>query len=290
MAFKSRMSRRMLTAGAVAAADGRFVFICAASYQLRRALKISPPSGKFIGKRRSLCYDLPIPEHLKGRSMSEVSHKVAEILLGTESIQVYKDKPFVFVSGRISPVYIDCRKLLSFPAEREYIVVELAKKVETDIGCEQIDVVAGGETAGIPFASFVAHLIKKPMIYIRKQPKGYGGTKQIEGILEPGKRVLLVEDLITDGLSKLRFNIGIRGAGAKMTHCLCVFDYASDRLNQHEGKINLAKNDITLHVLANWDDVLDAGLGKKYFSAEQNAQIVDFLQDPENWGRKMGFV
>jgi orotate phosphoribosyltransferase len=133
-------------------------------------------------------------------------------------------------------------------------------------------------------------LLRKPMIYIRKQPKGYGGTKQIEGILEPGKRVMLVEDLITDGLSKLRFNIGIRGAGAKMTHCLCVFDYASDRLNQHEGKINLAKNDIQLHVLANWDDVLDTGRAKNYFTAEQNQQIIDFLQDSENWGRKMGFV
>ena len=160
--------------------------------------------------------------------MSEVSQRVAEMLLATESIAVYKDNPFVFVSGRISPVYIDCRKLLSFPAEREYIVTALAKKAETDIGLDNIDVVAGGETAGIPYASFVSHLIKKPMIYIRKQPKGYGGTKQIEGNLDAGKRVLLVEDLITDGLSKLRFKIGIRGAGAKMTHCLCVFDYASD--------------------------------------------------------------
>jgi len=151
-------------------------------------------------------------------------------------------------------------------------------------------VVAGGETAGIPYASFVSHLIKKPMIYIRKQPKGYGGTKQIEGTLEAGKRVLLVEDLITDGLSKLRFNIGIRGAGAKMTHCLCVFDYASDRLKQHEGKDALAKNDIELHVLANWDDVLDTGTSKKYFTEEQNQQLIDFLKDPENWGRKMGFV
>ncbi len=212
------------------------------------------------------------------------------MLLLTQSIQVYKDKPFVFVSGRISPVYIDCRKLLSFPTEREYIVTALAKMVETDIGVDKIDVVAGGETAGIPYASFVAHLVKKPMIYIRKQPKGYGGTKQIEGILYPRKRVLLVEDLITDGLSKLRFNIGIRGAGAKMTHCLCVFDYASDRLNQHEGKENLAKNDIALHVLSNWDDVLDTGLGKSYFSEESSNQIVDFLNDPENWGRKMGFV
>ena len=222
--------------------------------------------------------------------MSEMSKTVAEMLLRTESIAVYKDKPFVFVSGRISPVYIDCRKLLSFWVEREYIVTQLAKKAETDIGLDNIDVVAGGETAGIPYASFVSHIIKKPMIYIRKQPKGYGGTKQIEGILQPDQRVLLVEDLITDGLSKLRFNIGIRGAGAKMTHCLCVFDYASDRLNQHEGRDNLAKNDIVLHVLANWDDVLDTGLSKSYFSENASKQIVDFLNDPENWGRKMGFV
>ena len=222
--------------------------------------------------------------------MSEVSKKVAEMLLSTESIAVYKDKPFVFVSGRISPVYIDCRKLLSFAAEREYIVTELAKVAETDIGLNNIDVVAGGETAGIPYASFVSHIIKKPMIYIRKQPKGYGGTKQIEGILKAGQRVLMVEDLITDGLSKMRFNIGIRGAGAKMTHCLCVFDYASDRLNLHEGKINLAKNDIDLHVLANWDDVLDTGLSKSYFTEDSSRQILEFLKDPENWGRKMGFV
>jgi orotate phosphoribosyltransferase len=129
-----------------------------------------------------------------------------------------------------------------------------------------------------------------PLSLIRKQPKGYGGTKQIEGILEPGKRVLLVEDLITDGLSKLRFNIGIRAAGAKMTHCLCVFDYASERLHQHEGRDNLAKNDIGLQVLANWDNVLDTGLSKSYFSEDASKQIVDFLNDPENWGRKMGFV
>jgi orotate phosphoribosyltransferase len=222
--------------------------------------------------------------------MNDVAHRIAEMLLRTEAIQVYREKPFVFVSGRISPVYIDCRKILSFPEERDYIVTELARKVETAIGLANIDVVAGGETAGIPYASFVSYLIKKPMIYIRKQPKGYGGTKQIEGILEPGKRVLLVEDLITDGLSKLRFNIGVRAAGAKMTHCLCVFDYASERLNQHEGRDNLAKNDIGLQVLANWDNVLDTGLSKSYFSEDASKQIVDFLNDPENWGRKMGFV
>src|SRR5215471_21767727 len=79
--------------------------------------------------------------------MSEVSRKIAEMLLQTEAIQVYTDKPFVFVSGRISPVYIDCRKILSFSEEREYIVTQLARKAETDIGVDNIDIVAGGETA-----------------------------------------------------------------------------------------------------------------------------------------------
>src|SRR5574341_888303 len=280
MAFKSRMRRRRLM---VALGEPvRIVVMGGHLTSSARRWKTFWQRGN-IGNGAGLCYGrFSIKNQGRVFLMSEVSKTVAEMLLRTESIQVYKDKPFVFVSGRISPVYIDCRKLLSFPAEREYIVTALAKMAETDIGAVNIDVVAGGEAAGIPYASFVSHLIKKPMIYIRKQPKGYGGTKQIEGILEAGKRVLMVEDLITDGLSKLRFNIGIRGAGAKMTHCLCVFDYAADRLHQHEGKDNLAKNDIALHVLANWDDVLDTGLGKSYFSANASEQIVDFLKDPEN--------
>ena len=215
---------------------------------------------------------------------------IAEMLLKTESIQVYKERPFVFVSGRISPVYIDCRKLLSFPDVREAIVEQLAKKVERDIGLDAIDVVAGGETAGIPYAAFVSQKIRKPMIYVRKDPKGYGRTKQVEGILEAGQRVLLVEDLVTDGMSKLRFNIGIRAEKARITHCLCVFEYSSDRLGLHEGRDNLAQHDIQLHTLVNWDDVLSTGLSKKYFTDEQSKQILDFLKEPENWGRKMGFA
>ena len=115
--------------------------------------------------------------------MAEASNIIAEMLLQTEAIQIYRERPFVFVSGRISPVYIDCRRLLSFPVVRDEVVSQLARKAETEIGLALIDVVAGGETAGIPYAAFVAHVLKKPMIYIRKQPKGYGGTKQIEGTL-----------------------------------------------------------------------------------------------------------
>ncbi|HKA32378.1 MAG TPA: orotate phosphoribosyltransferase [Candidatus Binatia bacterium] len=222
--------------------------------------------------------------------MSDAGYRIGEMLLETGAIAFYKERPFVFVSGRISPVYIDCRRLLSFPEEREAIIAEMARKADSAIGRDAIDVVAGGETAGIPYAALVSQKLGKPMIYIRKQPKGYGGTKQIEGILEANKRVLLVEDLITDGMSKLRFNIGIRGAGSKMTDCLCVFEYGSDELNLHEGKINLAEHGIASHALANWDHVLAAGRGKKYLSDDATRQILDFLKDPENWGRKMGFV
>lgn len=221
--------------------------------------------------------------------MRESQASIAESLLKTGSIQVYQDQPFVFVSGRISPVYIDCRRLLSFPDIREEIVGQLAKKAERDIGLDIIDVIAGGETAGIPYAAFVAQRLSKPMIYVRKNPKGYGRTKQIEGILDPGQRVLLVEDLITDGMSKLRFNIGIRAEKARITNCLCIFEYSSDRLDLYEGRKNLAAYDIQLHTLANWDDVLNMGLNKNYFSDEASQQILDFLADPENWGRKMGF-
>ena len=212
--------------------------------------------------------------------MSEVSHKVAEMLLATESIAVYKDKPFVFVSGRISPVYIDCRKLLSYAAEREYIVTHMAKKAETDIGVEKIDVVAGGETAGIPYAAFVAHLIKKPMIYIRKQPKGYGGTKQIEGILEAGKRVLMVEDLITR-FEQAAFRIAAR-RGAKMTIAMRL-RLCPARLNQHEAGGNLAQNDIELHVRPTGTMSSTPARARTIFTEAQK-RIVEVSQRPRELG------
>ncbi len=220
--------------------------------------------------------------------MEEFQESIAEGLLKTGSVQVYRDRPFVFVSGRVSPVYVDCRRLLSFPEVRDDIVEQLVVKVKRDIGLEVIDVIAGGETAGIPYAAFVSLKVGKPMIYIRKAAKGYGQSKQIEGVLEAQQRVLLVEDLITDGMSKLGFNDGVRAEGARITHCLCVFEYSLDRLDLCEGRKKLAEHDIQLHSLVTWDHVLNTGLSKKYFSDQASREIQDFLADPENWGRKMG--
>ena len=220
--------------------------------------------------------------------MSETGKRIAELLLSTQSIQVYDERPFVFVSGRVSPVYIDCRRLLSFPEARDEILEALAQIARRDIGLDNMDVVAGGETAGIPYAAFVSHYLRKPMIYVRKNPKGYGHTNQIEGVLGEGQRVTLVEDLVTDGFSKLRFNIGVRAQKARITHCLCVFEYSSDELDMHEGKKNLGDHDISLHTLSNWDDVLNAGEETQFFSQESRDQIPRLPERPFQLGSPHG--
>src|SRR5258707_9159213 len=138
----------------------------------------------------------------------------ARVLPETEAIHCRPDNPYIFTSGRASPIYIDCRKIISYPEARAKIMQHALKSIERKIGWSKIDVVAGGETAGIPFSAFIAQTAKKPMIYVRKQPKGFGRGAQIEGEFKPGQRVLLVEDLATDGGSKVNFIEALRKAEA----------------------------------------------------------------------------
>src|SRR5262245_23977588 len=145
--------------------------------------------------------------------------ETARLLLEIEAIHCRPENPYIFTSGRASPVYIDCRKVISFPEARARIMNHAYRLIDKEIGWNKIDAVAGGETAGIPFAAFLAALAKKSMIYVRKQPKGFGRMGQIEGDLMPGKRVLLVEDLATDGGSKLAFIEALKRAEAKVTDC-----------------------------------------------------------------------
>src|SRR5690606_9988382 len=124
-----------------------------------------------------------------------------------------------------SPVYIDCRKLISFPRLRQTIIDFGASIILRDAGFERFDAVAGGETAGIPFAAWMADRLMLPMQYVRKQPKGFGRDAQIEGHVEEGQRILLVEDLTTDGRSKANFCTALRNAGASVDHVFVVFHY-----------------------------------------------------------------
>ena len=146
----------------------------------------------------------------------------AKMLLEVEAVRFMTDKPFIFTSGWASPVYTDCRRLISFPRVRRTLIDFGAATIMRDAGFEQFDAIVGGETAGIPFAAWMADRLDLPMLYVRKKPKGFGRNAQIEGHLDDGQRVLLVEDLTTDGRSKVNFCKALREAGATVDHVLGV--------------------------------------------------------------------
>ena len=215
-----------------------------------------------------------------------IAEMTAGMLIEIQAIRFRADKPYVFTSGLASPVYIDCRKLISYPRIRATLMDFAASIVLREIGFEKFDAVAGGETAGIPFAAFLAEKLSLPMQYVRKKPKGFGRDAQIEGDLEEGQRVLLVEDLTTDGGSKINFCEALRRAGAVVTDTLVIFYY--DIFPQTREK--LIEHDLRLHYLATWWDVLNVSKENEYFDRETLDEVETFLEDPLAWSGNHGGV
>jgi orotate phosphoribosyltransferase len=215
---------------------------------------------------------------------SETARRTARILIEIEAVLFRPDDPFIFTSGRASPVYVDCRRIISFPRARARLM-ELAEGLILDaVGAESLDVIAGGETAGIPFAAWMAERLALPMVYVRKKPKGFGRNAQIEGTFKEGDRVLLVEDLATDGGSKLNFVEALRAAGASCAHAFVVFHYGIFP----KSIADLEAKGVTLHALATWWDVLAVAEETGYLSGEGLAQVRAFLEDPETWSANHG--
>lgn len=214
-------------------------------------------------------------------SRKDMALDAAKILIETESVLFNAKEPFTLKSGRQSPVYIDCRRLISFAAERKRLMDYGAQILSDEIGFENIDSVAGGETAGIPYGAFIAERLEKPMIYVRKEPKGYGRMAQIEGHLpDKGKpKVILVEDLQTDGGSKKIFIDALRDAGATVQHTFVVFHYGIFKQSDK----NTKQMGVKLHSIATWWDVLEAARKHNYFDEETLTSVESFLNDPENW-------
>jgi len=210
----------------------------------------------------------------------------ARILLEIKAINFRPEDPYTLTSGWKSPVYIDCRKIIFFPRARTKIMELAVEKIGRHIGYESIDAVVGGETAGIPFAAWIADRMMTPMAYVRKKPKGFGRNAQIEGDVPEGMRTLLVEDLTTDGASKIRFSNALRDAGAIVNHTFVVFFYGVFP-GAHK---TLADMDISLHSLCTWWDVLEACAGGDYFSEKDSAEVRRFLEDPCGWSKKHGGV
>ncbi len=215
---------------------------------------------------------------------ADAAEITARILLETKSVLFSPEKPFTFTSGRVSPVYVDCRRLISFPRARRRLMDLAADRIERAVGHESLDAVAGGETAGIPFAAWIAERLALPMLYIRKKPKGFGRNAQIEGEMAEGARVVLVEDLASEGTSKLNFVRAIRQAGGLIEHSFVIFNYGIFP----QSIASLAAENVTLHWLATWWDALAVAQGLGYFTTEQFAAIKAFLEDPDGWSTARG--
>ena len=210
---------------------------------------------------------------------AEIARLSAAMLLDAGAVAFNAREPFTHASGRRAPTYIDCRRLISFPRIRAALMDFMAAAVMREAGAEAFDVIAGGETAGIPFAALLADRLALPMAYVRKKPKGYGRNARIEGLMPEGARVLLVEDLATDGGSKLSFVEAIRDAGATCAHTAVVFAYGIFPALESR----LAGAGVALHALCTWADVLEEARRRGSFDAATLDAVAAYLKDPEGW-------
>src|SRR3970282_1094693 len=215
-----------------------------------------------------------------------IADMTAKMMLEVKAVHFSEGKPFVFTSGLGSTVSIDCRKLISYPRVRSGLIDFATATIVRDLGFEQFDTVAGGETAGIPYAAWIADRLSLPMQYVRKKPKGFGRGAQIEGHIEEGARTLLVEDLTTDGRSKVNFCKALRDAGAIVDHVFVTFYYDIFP----ESKRILKEINVRLHHLATWWDVLEVVKKGGYFGAPVIDEVERLLHGPAKWSAENGGV
>jgi len=206
---------------------------------------------------------------------SPVSNLIADVLLRVGAVKVSVAKPFKLTSGKLSPVYFDCRRLISHSAAMTLIAGSFQWILE-QCGIT-LDVVAGGESAGIPFADRLSATLGKPLVYVRKETRTHGTGSGIEGDAPAGARVLLVEDLITDGRSKMIFINGLRQANLVVEHCLVVLD------REQGGSALLAQEGVTLHSLTTAANVLDYGVQSGYLAKADVAAVIAYLENPDAW-------
>ena len=205
-------------------------------------------------------------------NLDNFKNKSAKILLDIKAINFRPKKPFKLTSGKLSPVYVDCRKIISHLKERRSIIDMGCKLLKKKLNLKKIDYIAGGETAGIPYASWISEKLNKPMIYIRKKPKGFGKLSQIEGEIRNKSRVLLIEDLSTDGKSKINFCNAIKKAGGKIKDIFVIFNY-----DIYPDTI-FKRNNLEIHFLTNWKFVIkNIKKKKKSLKNDEILEIEKFL-------------
>jgi orotate phosphoribosyltransferase len=208
----------------------------------------------------------------------------ARLLLSAGAISFSHEQPFILAAGWASPVYVDCRSLIGDPTVRRTMTGLAVAKLRRSFGMQlPFDVISGAETAGIPWACWIADQLKLPLRYVRKSALGIGRNAQVEGGPVEGQRVLLVDDLTTDGGSKAAFARGLWSAGSTVSDALSLFYHgtfpgAAERL---------AAVQLRLHALATWQDVLRVGQDVA-LSVANHTELERFIADPVAWSARHG--
>lgn len=202
--------------------------------------------------------------------------KIAKALLAIDAIGLTKGEPIRFKSGILSPVYVDNRKLPFHPREWKIVLNGFKNLITTKK--IKFDIVAGIETGGIPHSAALGFLLNKPSVFVRKAAKDHGTKKRTEGGAVKGKRILLIEDLVTTGGSSLSGVEALRAEGATVTDCLVIISYGFD-----DAISNFKRAHIKLRPLTTFPRVLEVGVSSKKISVDNAKNIRIWLKDPRGW-------
>ena len=202
---------------------------------------------------------------------------IAEKLLQIKAIKLSIDNPFTWASGWKSPIYCDNRKSLSFPFVRDFIKSEMCNVIFQSF--EHAEIIAGVATAGIPWGAMAADQLKLPYIYVRPKPKEHGLGNQVEGFYEAGKRVVVVEDLISTGKSSLQVVDVLQNAGLKVEGMVSIFTYGFK-----EARKSFEKYGIELKSLTDYDSLIELAVAQKSISETDQENLLIWRKDPANWG------
>jgi len=207
----------------------------------------------------------------------ETAEKTAELLLQINAIKLNPKNPFTWASGWKSPIYCDNRLTLSFPAIRNYIREEFAKNIEKQYG--KPDVIAGVATGAIGIGMLVAEYMGLPFVYVRPEPKKHGRQNQVEGFLQKGQNVVVVEDLISTGKSSLMAVQAIKDAGANVKGMVAIFTYGFEQASESFEQAHVA-----LYTLSNYQHLLNLAVAKNYITEQEQTTLQEWSSAPETWG------
>ena len=208
--------------------------------------------------------------------MSDQGLKVAEFLLQIRAIELKPQNPFTWASGLRSPIYCDNRKTLSYPEIRDFLRIQFCEVIRQHFGLP--DVIAGVATGGIALGALVAQEMNLPFVYVRSEAKKHGLTNMIEGVIKPGQKVVVIEDLVSTGKSSLQAVDALREAQVEILGMVAIFTYSFDK-----ALANFVSKSVKLETLTNYHQLLDKAQELNYISDSDKQALAEWRKDPEAW-------